>query len=93
MVYIYKHVSILSGFTKSLIVKHAHKTSVDIFVDTVTSLGHNSLKGKITLLSILYTNFLCTTGQVTYRVVQVTDGTESAQVVATNAFQPGAQVR
>lgn len=30
---------------------------------------------------------------MTYRVVQVTgDGTESAQVVATNAFQPGAQV-
>lgn len=38
-------------------------------------------------------NFVCITGQVTYRVVQVTgDGTESAQVVATNAFQPGAQV-
>lgn len=41
----------------------------------------------------MYYVFYEPTGQVTYRVVQVTgDGTESAQVVATNAFQPGAQV-
>lgn len=36
---VYKHVSILSGFIKSLILKDAQKTSVYKFVNTVTSLG------------------------------------------------------
>lgn len=44
----YKHVSILSGFTKSFIVNDAYKTSAFIFVDAMILLGHHSLKDEIT---------------------------------------------
>lgn len=43
-----KHVSILSGFTKSFIVNDAYKTSAFIFVDAMILLGHHSLKDEIT---------------------------------------------
>lgn len=46
--YMYKHVSILSGFTKSFIVNDAYKTSAFIFVDAMILLGHHSLKDEIT---------------------------------------------
>lgn len=42
-----KHVSILSGFTKSFIVNDAYKTSAFIFVDAMILLGHHSLKDEI----------------------------------------------
>ncbi|XP_022325408.1 upstream stimulatory factor 2-like isoform X5 [Crassostrea virginica] len=52
----------------------------------------NVAQSQITLDPNLQYQLRTDNGQVTYRVVQVTgDGTESAQVVATNAFQPGAQ--
>lgn len=46
----YKHVSILSGFTKSFIVNDAYKTSAFIYryVDAMVLLGHHSLKDEIT---------------------------------------------
>lgn len=57
-------------------------------IGTVQNVGSS----QITLDPNLQYQLRTDTGQVTYRVVQVTgDGTESAQVVATNAFQPGAQ--
>lgn len=43
-----KHVSILSGFTKSFIVNDAYKTSAFILVDAMILLGHHSLKDEIT---------------------------------------------
>lgn len=43
-----KHVSILSGFTKSFIVNDAYKTSAFIFVDAMILPGHHSLKDEIT---------------------------------------------
>ncbi|XP_062566704.1 upstream stimulatory factor 2-like isoform X2 [Saccostrea cucullata] len=54
-------------------------------IGTVQNVGQS----QITLDPNLQYQFRTDTGQVTYRVVQVTDGTEG--VVATNAFQPGAQ--